>query len=86
MTFDYQIDDISSLSAVFYGSYGRGGGTGDRGTRIRTEDGLIDFAAIRARNVDLIIGDNRSSDPEERGYVIRNSINSHQWFLSLIHI
>ena len=23
LTFDYQIDDISSLSAVFYGSYGR---------------------------------------------------------------
>ena len=85
LTFDYQIDDISSLSAVFYGSYGRGGGTGDRGTRIRTEDGLIDFAAIRARNVDLIFGDNRSSDPEERGYVIRNSINAHQWFGAVVN-
>ena len=85
LTFDYQIDDISSLSTVFYGSYGRGGGTGDRGNAIRTEDGLYDFAAIRARNVDIIIGDRNEEDPYDRGFILRNSINAHQWFGAVIN-
>lgn len=85
LTFDYQIDDISSLSAVFYGSYGRGGGTGDRGNAIRTEEGLYDFAAIRARNADIIIGDRNAEDPYDRGFILRNSINAHQWFGAVIN-
>jgi len=85
LTFDYQIDDISSLSAVFYGSYGRGGGTGDRGNAIRTEEGLYDFAAIRARNVDIIIGDRNADDSYDRGFILRNSINAHQWFGAVVN-
>ena len=85
LTFDYQIDDISSLSAVFYGSYGRGGGTGDRGNAIRTEEGLYDFAAIRARNADIIIGDRNAEDPYDRGFILRNSINAHQWFGTVVN-
>ena len=82
LTFDYEIDDVSSLSSVFYGSFGRGGGTGDRGNRIRRDDGLIDYAAIIARNTEsLFIG----YQEDERGYIIRNSMNLHQWFGTVVN-
>ena len=42
LNWDWTIDDTSSLSTVLYASWGNGGGTGDRGNRIRTEDGYID--------------------------------------------
>jgi hypothetical protein len=56
---DYKINETSKLSTVFYGSWGRGGGTsgtgGIRGSNylnsaFRTTDGLVDFEKIQAYN------------------------------------
>lgn len=71
LNWDWEINDVSSLSTVFYGSLGRGGGTGPiGGSTVRTESGLINFDAM-------------ASDPEN-GYAIRSSMNLHNWFGTVV--
>jgi hypothetical protein len=66
------MNEKSSLSTVLYGSWGRGGGTGSVGSRVRTADGQVDFDAIQANN--------EASADGSSTYALRASVNSHQWF------
>lgn len=67
LDWEWTMNDVSSLSTVLYGSFGRGGGTGSLGSgRVRTESGLINFDAIAA--------------DEDATYIRRASVNNHNWF------
>ncbi len=88
LNWDWNMSDKSDLSTVLYASWGRGGGTGDRGNgRIRTEDpdgdgpldGQIDYDAIEANNTQIGIGGDYSNDLGA-GYIRRSSVNNHQWY------
>ncbi|WP_435413851.1 TonB-dependent receptor [Polaribacter aestuariivivens] len=76
LNWDYQISDASSLSTVLYASFGRGGGTGNRGNRERTADGLIDYDAIYANNLATGGDGNFGND----AYITRASMNLHSWY------
>ncbi len=79
LTWDFEIDEQSSLASVLYASFGRGGGTGPYGSssnRIRTAAGQVDFDAIRAANGLDTDGIGGFSD----NYAIRSSMNNHQWY------
>ncbi|QNM84860.1 TonB-dependent receptor [Polaribacter pectinis] len=75
LNWDYTISDASSLSTVVYASFGAGGGTGNRGRRVRTADGLIDYDAIYANNAAAVDGNFGNS-----AYITRSSMNNHRWF------
>ncbi|EDM45476.1 putative TonB-dependent outer membrane receptor protein [unidentified eubacterium SCB49] len=88
LNWDWNMSEKSDLSTVLYASWGRGGGTGDRGNgRIRTEDpdgdgplsGQLDYDAIEANNAIIGIGGDYSN-PDGAGYIRRSSVNNHQWF------
>ncbi|WP_417799245.1 TonB-dependent receptor [Tenacibaculum sp.] len=76
LNWDYKISEVSSLSTVLYASFGRGGGTGNRGSRERTADGLIDYDAIYANNAAAggigMFGNDT--------YITRSSVNNHAWY------
>ena len=76
LNWDYTISDNSSLSTVLYASFGRGGGTGNRGNRVRTADGLIDYDAIYANNAATGGDGNFDND----AYITRASMNLHSWY------
>ncbi|MGY0407191.1 MAG: carboxypeptidase-like regulatory domain-containing protein [Polaribacter sp.] len=86
LNWDYTISDVSSLSTVLYASFGTGGGTGNRGRRERTADGLMDYDAIYAKNIATVDGFNRddrfdpSNNPGNGTYITRASMNNHRWF------
>lgn len=74
LNWDFAINDKSSLSTVLYASWGRGGGSGDignRNNRFYTEEGLIDWDAVQAANIE---------DAGEEEWVVRNSVNNHSWY------
>lgn len=75
LNWDWNINDNSTLSTVLYASWGRGGGTGNRGNRERTADGQIDFDAIAANNAAAVNG-NFGND----AYIVRSSMNNHNWY------
>lgn len=78
LNWDWNITDKSTLSTVFYASWGRGGGTGPRGEgRIRTDDGQIDFLAIEENNRNIGISMGGDDGP---GYIRRSSVNNHAWY------
>ncbi|WP_353776909.1 carboxypeptidase-like regulatory domain-containing protein [Winogradskyella sp. 3972H.M.0a.05] len=77
LNWDWTINERSNLSSVLYASWGRGGGTGPRGNRIRTDDGQLDFAAIEASNAAIGVG---GFDSDETGYIRRASMNNHSWY------
>lgn len=79
LNWDFNINATSSLSTVLYASWGRGGGTGDRGRRIRTEDGYIDYDAIYAFN-ESVPGGAGGYFAAGGGYVTRSSMNLHSWY------
>ena len=76
----FNINETSKLSTVIYGSWGRGGGTGGYGGRaVNGADGQKDWDATVAINETVTDGVGAfSKDP--RGYLIRGSVNNHQWF------
>lgn len=76
LNWDWEMSDKSELSTVLYASWGRGGGTGNYGASAIKTNGLIDFDAIRDRN--LTVGDGVSGD--NRSYLIRSSMNNHSWY------
>lgn len=87
LNWDWTMSDSSSLSTVLYASWGRGGGTGDRGdSPIRTEDpdgdgplrGQIDFDATEEANIPIGIGNEGGALGD--GYIRRASMNNHQWY------
>ena len=77
LNWDWQIADDAKLSTVLYGSFGRGGGTGSRGSRVRTATGQVDYDAIYAYNLGTSgAGGNFAA---EGGYITRASMNMHNW-------
>ena len=78
---DFDISDKTQLSTVAYASWGRGGGTGNYGSRSRTADGYIDFDKMYASNQALGngIGDNKGGSTNG-AYLIRSSANNHAWY------
>ncbi len=73
LNWEFAMNDRSSLSTVLYASWGRGGGTGDRGSRNNrffTDDGYLDFTRIEAANIE---------DAGEEEWIIRASVNNHNW-------
>ena len=79
LSWDYEINDNSTLASVLYASFGRGGGTGPFGSsrnRVRTADGQVDFDAIATNNLADTDGLGSFSD----NYALRASMNNHQWF------
>ena len=79
LNWDFAINETSNLSTVLYASWGRGGGTGNRGNRIRTTDGYIDYDAIYAFNESVPNGEG-GYFAAGGGYVTRSSVNSHSWY------
>lgn len=79
LNWDWNIDDTSSLSTVLYASWGNGGGTGNRGDRIRTDEGRIDYDAIYAFNNSVPNGAG-GYFAAGGGYVTRASMNLHNWY------
>ncbi|WP_066222265.1 TonB-dependent receptor [Formosa haliotis] len=78
LNWDYKISEKSNLSTVLYASWGRGGGTGNLGSVIRTDDGYIDYDAIYAENE--AIEDGAGGYGYGGGYITRSSINAHSWY------
>jgi len=73
LNWEFNVNEKSSLSTVLYASWGRGGGTGDRGSRNNrffTDDGYLDFTQIEAANV---------ADAGSEEWIIRASVNNHNW-------
>ncbi len=79
LNWDWNISDKSNLSTVLYASFGNGGGTGNRGNRIRTADGRIDYDAIYAQNAQVTDGAGVYFGSED-AYVTRASMNLHNWY------
>lgn len=79
LNWDFKINEKTELSTVLYASWGRGGGTGNRGNRIRTADGLINYDAIYAYNNSVEDGAG-GYFTAGGGYVTRSSMNLHNWY------
>ena len=79
LNWDFNINETTNLSTVLYASWGRGGGTGDRGNRIRTADGYIDYDAIVEFNKSVPMGAG-GYFAAGGGYVTRSSMNLHSWY------
>ncbi len=79
LNWDWAINDNTALSTVLYGSWGRGGGTGNYGnSKARIRPGAqIEFDKIYANNQALPNGDGTY---ENLGYAIRASMNNHNWY------
>lgn len=71
LNWDWKIDEVSNLSTVLYGSFGRGGGTGPIGsTGAPLADGTKNMQGAYDANV--LAG--------ESSYAIRASVNNHAWY------
>ena len=79
LNWDWNINETTSLSSVLYASWGNGGGTGNRGNRIRTDEGRIDYDAIYAQNAAVTDGAGVYFGSED-AYVTRASMNLHSWY------
>ena len=79
LNWDFNIDDNTNLSTVLYASWGLGGGTGNRGNRIRTAEGRIDYNAIYDYNLSVENGAG-GYFAAGGGYVTRSSMNLHNWY------
>ncbi|MFD2551294.1 TonB-dependent receptor domain-containing protein [Bizionia sediminis] len=78
---DWNISEKSELATVAYASWGRGGGTGDRGRgRIRTADGQIDYFAIEQQALANDNGIGNESGERNTSYIRRSSVNNHAWY------
>nr|WP_173851202.1 TonB-dependent receptor [Flavobacterium sp. 28A] len=99
INWDYKINDITKLSTVLYGSWGRGGGTGALGkspySTTRTADGLLQFDELVKYNTGQVntlgatsltpTGGQYIANSKD-GYVRRASINSHNWYGAVINL
>ena len=79
LNWDWNINETTNLSTVLYASWGNGGGTGNRGNRIRTDEGRIDYDAIYAQNAAVTDGAGVYFGSED-AYVTRASMNLHSWY------
>lgn len=86
LNWDWKVNEKSELSTVLYGSWGRGGGTGGVGSRIRNADGYVDFDAIVTRNESISGGIGDGTYPySNQAYALRASINNHSWYGTVIN-
>lgn len=88
LNWDFIINDKTELSTVVYASWGRGGGTGNYGSKKFNKTAnnpitgevadktYIDFDAIYANNQNAVNGDGTNAN----NYVIRSSMNNHAWY------
>ena len=79
LNWDWIINPSTSLSTVLYASWGNGGGTGNRGNRIRTAEGRIDYDAIYAQNGQVPNGAGVYFGSDD-AYITRASMNLHNWY------
>jgi outer membrane cobalamin receptor len=98
LNWDYKINDKSKLSTVVYGSWGRGGGTGNIGKSpfsYKTANGLVPFDEFVKFNTGLpnTIGTPLAANANGQfvtnrttGFTRRASINSHDWFGGVINL
>jgi iron complex outermembrane receptor protein len=77
INWDYDINDNAQLSTVLYASLGKGGGTGNYGSRKRTADGQVDFDTMYANNLTAVDGDGSYGNGN---YLVRASMNNHAWY------
>lgn len=87
LNWDFTINETTDLSTVVYASWGRGGGTGmlGGGSRVRFDNGEIDFDQTVINNMDAAEGGIGSGSNTR---VRRASVNNHNWygFLSNLNI
>lgn len=69
LSWDWTINDNSSLSTVLYGSHGRGGFAYNEGKFYYTDQGMIDYGKI--------IAENAAGNSEG---VVKASVNGHNWY------
>lgn len=69
LSWDWTINDNSSLSTVLYGSHGRGGFAYQEGRFYYTDQGLVDY--------DAIISANKAGTSEG---IVKSSVNGHNWY------
>lgn len=79
LNWDWIINSTTNLSTVLYASWGNGGGTGNRGNRIRTDEGRIDYNAIYAQNAQVPNGAGVYFGADD-AYITRASMNLHSWY------
>jgi len=96
LNWDWNISDKSSLSTVFYGSTGAGGGTGGYGSGYYNygPDGQLDFDGIEANNRAIV--NDGSEDWHIPGKTIgsygdgaavrRASMNMHKWLGAVVNL
>jgi len=98
LNWDFKINDNTTLSSVFYGSWGRGGGTGSIGKTpfsYKTANGLVPFDEFVKYNTGqpntigapLTAGaDGQYLTDRRNGFTRRASINSHDWYGAVIDL
>jgi outer membrane receptor protein involved in Fe transport len=69
LSWDWTINDNSSLSTVLYGSHGRGGFAYNEGEFYYTDQGMTDY--------DKIIAENAAGNSEG---IVKASVNGHNWY------
>lgn len=85
LSWDWTMNENSSLSTVVYASYGRGGSIGLRNYSSDVGDYFdLDLQVSRNESISptngLIIGTRRTTYPFGRADIIRSSVNEHKWF------
>ena len=97
---DYIISDKTKLSTVVYGSWGRGGGTGNIGkspysSAYKTADGLLPIDEFVKYNMGQpntiggVLAPNANGDriaDSRNGFIRRSSVNSHNWYGAVINL
>jgi hypothetical protein len=100
VNWDYKINDNTKLSSVFYGSWGRGGGTGSIGknpysSSYKTADGLLPFDEFvkyntgQANSIGTPLSPNSDGEyvtNRSTGFTRRASMNSHNWYGTVIDL
>ncbi len=102
LNWDYKISEKTKLSSVFYGSWGRGGGTGNIGKSpfaYKTANGLVPFDEFVKFNTGQPNSIGTPLSPSTAaghvgeyvtnsttGFTRRASINSHDWYGAVINL
>ena len=101
LNWDYKINDKMKLSTVLYGSWGRGGGTGNIGKSpfaYKTANGLVPFDEFVKYNTGLpntigtplkpstVVGhEGEYVTNSTTGFTRRASVNSHDWYGAVVN-
>ncbi|MHB1147377.1 MAG: TonB-dependent receptor [Lutibacter sp.] len=102
LNYNFKISEKTTLSSVFYGSWGRGGGTGNIGKSpfsYKTADGLVPFDEFVKFNTGQVNTIGVPLTPStaaghvgeyvtdrSKGFTRRSSINSHDWYGAVINL